>query len=51
VTLKKYHRYVELKATINGQAIEEQIAVTDLVAPDEIVLLEWPYGDRLKIDL
>ncbi|HCX89707.1 MAG: hypothetical protein COW04_04550 [Deltaproteobacteria bacterium CG12_big_fil_rev_8_21_14_0_65_43_10] len=44
-------RYVKLKATINGQPVEEKIPVTDLVSPGKIVLLEWPRQDRLKIDL
>jgi len=48
---KEGPRYVELKATINGQPVEEKIPVTDLVSPGEIVLLEWPRQDRLKIDL
>jgi len=48
---KEGPRYVELKATINGQPVEEKIPVTDLVSPGEIALLEWPNQDRLKIDL
>jgi len=48
---KEGPRYVELKATINGQPVEEKIPVTDMVSPGEIALLEWPLQDRLKIDL
>ena len=44
-------RYVDLKATINGQSVEEKIPVTDLVNPGEIARFEWPHQNRLKIDL
>jgi pimeloyl-ACP methyl ester carboxylesterase len=51
-------RYVELRATINGQPVKENIEVTDLVGPGETKLIEWHVSNiekgsmtRLKIDL
>ncbi|MCJ7744317.1 MAG: alpha/beta fold hydrolase [Dehalococcoidales bacterium] len=49
-------RYVELRATINGQPIKEQIDVTDLAGPGETTLIEWVHTKRvytkgLQIDL
>jgi pimeloyl-ACP methyl ester carboxylesterase len=53
---KEGPRYVELRATINGQPIKEQIDVTDLVGPGETTLIEWVHTKRvytkgLQIDL
>lgn len=44
-------RYVEFRATINGQLVKEQIDITDLVGPGESKSIEWVYSKRLQIDL
>jgi len=44
-------RYVELRATINGQSVRENIEVTDLVGPGESIPIKWVYTERLQINL
>ena len=44
-------RYVELRATINGQSVREQINVTGSVRPGETEAIEWANTKLLQIDL